>query len=151
MKKIKLLSLVLVVLLTSCASLKMAPYDQYSYQKSVEIKIDTENIIAKATTTYAENSIEIERLKNDMRKIVAYEKYKPNNEITYNMWKIISDKEKNLIAGFLNRWEKKGKLSSYFVKEANQQITEAMNLLVRFEGKKEIADKNQLLQYIGNN
>ena len=103
MKKIPFFIAVLTVLLSSCASLKMAPYDQYSYQKSVEIKIDAENLIAQATANYTEHLEDIDRLESEMQKIVAYEKYKPNNEITYVMWEIISNKEKNLIAGFLQR------------------------------------------------
>ena len=137
--------------LSSCSILKTAPYDQYSFQKTIEIKIDANHLIDKAESSYQENISEIQELKSEIAKIVEYEKYKPNNEITYKMWLLVANEDKNLLAGFLKRWEEKGKLSSFFITEAKGQITEAFDLLLQYESKKEPATKNQLLELLSNN
>ena len=137
--------------LSSCSILKTAPYDQYSFQKTIELKIDANQLIEKAEGSYQENINEIEELHNEIAKIVEYEKYKPNNEITYKMWLLLADQDKNLLAGFLKRWKEKGKLSPFFITEAKGQITEAFNLLLEYESKKEPATKNKLLELLSNN
>ena len=142
--------MLITAFLSSCSILKTAPYDQYSFQKTIEIKIDANQLIEKAENSYQDNIKEIEALQNEIAKIVEYEKYKPNNEITYKMWLLLSDKNKNLLAGFLKRWKEKDKLSPFFITEAKGQITEALNLLLEYESKKEPATKNQLLQLISN-
>lgn len=148
-------SLVFVVLsmllMTSCDSLKTAVYDQYSYQKSVEIKVEASSLMDKAITPYADNLVEIETLDKEIQKIVEYEKNKPNNEITYAMWKILSNKEKNLLSGFFKRWKEKGQLSQFFVTEAKAQVLEAMDLLIQYEGKKDKESKDKLLDIITSN
>ncbi|MGG8496703.1 hypothetical protein ACQY1Q_09820 [Tenacibaculum sp. TC6] len=153
MKKSKLPFLLILItgFLFSCSVLKTAPYDQYSFQKAVEIKIDASHLIEKAENPYQENIIDIQKLKNKIAKIVEYEKYKPNNEITYKMWLLLADENKNLLAGFLKRWEEKNTLSSFFITEAKGQITEAFDLLIQYEGKKDPAVKNQLLELISKN
>lgn len=152
MRKQRLILFLIVISLTfSCKSLKMAAYDQYSYQKAVEIKIDASKLIDKSTGSYRYHLKEIQQLESEIDKIVEYEKYKPNNEITYKMWKILSNKEKNLLSGFLKRWKEKEQLSSFFVKEAKAQIMEAMTLLIQFEGTKEPEVKDKLLKLIANN
>jgi len=153
MKTIKKIIVILLIgtVAMSCNSLKTAVYDQYSYQKSVEIKIEASNTIDKATTLYSDNLEAIAHLNLEIQKIVAYEKNKPNNEITYAMWQILSDKEKNLLSGFLKRWKEKGKLSQVFVTEAKGQIMEAMDLLIQYEGKKDKTSKDKLLDIITGN
>ncbi|WP_452597176.1 hypothetical protein [Pontimicrobium sp. MEBiC01747] len=151
----KITSIILVVvglmLMTSCDALKTAVYDQYSYQKSVEIKVEASSLMDKAITPYADNKEEIEALNKEIQKIVEYEKNKPNNEITYAMWKILSNKEKNLLAGFFKRWEEKGQMSQFFVTEAKAQVLEAMDLLIQYEGKKDKVAKDRLLDIITSN
>lgn len=143
--------LLLFFFLTACNSLKMAPYDQYSYQKAIEIKLEAGKLMDKATSSFNENTGAIENLKDEITKMVEYEQYRPNNEISFQMWQILNDSEKNLLAGFLKRWEEKGTLSPFFITEAKNQITEAFNLLIQFEGKKDPAVKNQLLELITKN
>jgi hypothetical protein len=153
MKYLKHISIILLFssLLFSCNSLKTAIYDQYSYQKSIDIKVEASDVIDKATTSYSDNIEVIEHLNLEIQKIVEYEKNKPNNEITYAMWQLLSDKEKNLLSGFFKRWKEKGTLSQFFITEAKGQIMEAMDLLIQYEAKKDKESKNKLLDIITNN
>lgn len=153
MKQLKSISIILLFssLFFSCSSLKTAVYDQYSYQKTVEIKVEASNLIDKASTPYADHLKEIGELGLEIQKIIEYEKNKPNNEITYAMWQVLADKDKNLLVGFFKHWKEKGQLKPFFVEEAKSQIMEAMNLLIQYEAKKDKETKDKLLDLIANN
>ena len=151
MKNIKTTILVLFsITILSCTSTKTALFDQYSYQKTTELKVETSNLIDKATTTYSLNKIQIDKLLLDVEKLVEYEKNKPNNEITFAMWTILNDKEKNLLAGFFKRWEEQDKLSATFSQEAKKQVLEAFDLLIEYEVKKDKESANLLLNLINS-
>lgn len=151
MKNIKTTILVLFLLsLVSCTLTKTALFDQYSYQKTTELKVETSNLIDKATTSYSANKVQIDKLLLDVEKLVEYEKNKPNNEITFAMWTILNDKEKNLLAGFFKRWEEKDKLSVTFSQEAKKQVLEAFDLLIQYEVKKDKESANLLLNLINS-
>ncbi|TDW46557.1 hypothetical protein EV144_106229 [Flavobacterium sp. 270] len=151
--KSKLLPFLIVISLsiTSCTSTRTALFDQYSYQKTTEIKIETINLIDKASTPYVSNKKEVEVLLLNVEKLVEYEKNKPNNEITFAMWKILSDKEKNSLSGFFKRWETKTTLSPTFLGESKKQITDALDLLIQYEIKKDTESKDALLDLINFN
>lgn len=68
--------------------------------------------------------------------MVEYEKIKPNNEVSYAMWKIIANKDHNLLAGFLKRWKDNNQLSKVFIEEAKGQVSEALDLIIKYEAKK---------------
>lgn len=142
----------LVFLFTSCEVLKTAPYDQYSYQNTIEIKVDASRLMDKAVTPYENHLEEVEILFIDIEKMMEYEKNKPNNEITYAMWQILSDDEKNLLAGFFKRWKEQGSFSETFLTESKAQVMEAMDILIQYEGRKDPESKNKLMNIItGNN
>lgn len=153
MKFIKHLAFILLFssVLVSCSIFKTALYDQYSYQKTVEIKVEASNLMDKATTSYINNLKEIGELGLEIQKITEYEKNKPNNEITYAMWQLLGNKDKNLLVGFFKLWKEKEKLNPFFIKEAKLQIIKAIDLLIQYESKKDKEAKNKLLQLINNN
>lgn len=153
MKTLKSLYLILIssFAIFSCQSVKTALYDQYSYQQTTSIKVEASNIMDKATTPYSNNKEIVEKLLLDIDKLVEYEKNKPNNEITFAMWKILTDKEKNLLSGFFKRWEEKGSFSPVFLQEAKKQITDALDLLIQYEVKKDKESKDSLVNLINLN
>ena len=153
MKTIKSLYLILIssFAIFSCQSVKTALYDQYSYQQTTSIKVEASNVMDKATTPYSNNKEIVEKLLLDIDKLVEYEKNKPNNEITFAMWKILTDKEKNLLTGFFKRWEEKGSFSPVFLQEAKKQVTGALDLLIQYEVKKDKESKDSLLNLINLN
>ncbi len=141
----------LATLLGSCTALKTAPFDQYSYQNTIAIKVDAARLMDKATTPYTENEVEVEEVKIALEKMLIYEQNKPNNGISYEMWKLLSDDDKNLLAGFLKRWKEKGTFSPIFLQESKAQVTEAFDILIRYEGKKDKETKQSLLDLILTN
>lgn len=153
MKYIKHVTLLLVLssLFFSCNGLKTAVYDQYSYQKSIEIKVEASSLIDKATTSYAAHLKEVSELSLEIQKIIEYEKHKPDNEITYAMWQVLANEDKNLLVGFFKRWKDKETLNAIFIEEAKAQIMEAMDLIIQYEAKKDKETKDKLLQLISSN
>ncbi len=147
MKKILSLTALLLTLI-ACTTTKTAIFDHYSYQKTTEIKIETIHLLNKATEPYENHTEAIQKLKIEIEKLIEYEKNKPNNEITYAMWLLINDKEKNLLASFLEKWNEKQKITPAFIQEAKQQITEAFDLLIQYETKKDKETTNLLLNLI---
>ena len=153
MKTLKSLSfpLLFFMLFFSCQSIKTALYDQYSYQQTTALKVEASNVMDKATNPYSDNKEVVQKLLLDIDKLVEYEKNKPNNEITFAMWKILTDKEKNLLAGFFKRWEEKGSFSPVFLQEAKKQVTDALDLLIQYEVKKDKQSKDNLVDLINLN
>lgn len=155
MKDLNLKPLALLIVfsfaISSCTSTRTALFDQYSYEKTIELKVETTKLINKATTPYDSHKEEIENLFLNIEKLTEYEKNKPNNEITFEMWKILNDKEKNLLAGLFKRWQTKGILSPVFLDESKKQVLDALDLLIQYESKKDKESKDALLELINLN
>mgnify|MGYP001058854379 CR=1 FL=1 len=137
--------------ISSCNSTRTALFDQYSYEKTIELKVETVSLMNKSTILYSENKEEIDKLFLNIEKLVEYEKNKPDNEITFQMWQLLNDKEKNLVAGFFKRWETKGIVSKSFSEESKKQILEAFDLLIQYEIKKDKQSKDELIGLINLN
>lgn len=143
--------LLAMVVLTSCQSLKTSIFDQYSYQKTTELKVETLSLMENASSQYENHKETVAKLLLDIEKLKEYEKNKPNNEITFTMWTIFTDKEKNLVGGFFKSWQEKQTLSPTFVEESKKQIEEAFDLLIQYEIKKDKTSKDNLLAIISQN
>ncbi|TXK74413.1 hypothetical protein [Mesonia sp. K4-1] len=152
MKKLQLINLIVIIsfLFISCESLKTATFDQHSYQKATEIKVMSSQLMDQATYPYNDYEKEVTNLLSELDKIVEYEKNKPYNDISLEMWKILSDKERNLLAGFLKRWKEQNKMSEVFVEQAKSQVIEAIDLIINYEANKSKESKDQLMKLINS-
>lgn len=150
--QIKIVALILVCsVMLSCSNLKTAIFDQYSYQQAISLKVESDNLISYATNPYADYQDEIEDMFLDMQKMLEYEKNKPDNTITYSMWKLLTDKDKNLLAGFFKRWQEELQLSSAFTTEARAQITEVFDLIIKYEAQKNKTNESNIINFLTNN
>lgn len=141
----------LVLVLSSCQSLKTAVFDQYSYQQAVSIKVESLNLMDNATQSYNLFQVEVKDLLLGLQKMVEYEKNKPDNEVSYAMWNVLADKDKNLLAGFFERWKTDGQLSKVFTSEAKHQISEALDLIIKYEAQKNKTNETNILDFLGTN
>nr|WP_321224414.1 hypothetical protein [uncultured Psychroserpens sp.] len=146
-----LVLVVLGVFFIGCQSLKTAIFDQYSYQQAISLKVESLNLMDEATQSYNTYEVEVEELMLELQKMVEYEKNKPNNEVSYAMWNLIANKDKNLLAGFFKRWQADDQLSSSFTQEAKLQIAEALDLIIKYEAKKNRTNETSILNFIGSN
>ncbi len=152
MKTVKInFFLIAMVLLTSCQALKTSIFDQYSYQKTTELKVETLSIMENASSEYANHSESVEKLFLEIEKLKEYEKNKPNNEVSFAMWNVLTDEEKNLVGGFFKLWKEKQTLSPSFVQESKKQVETAYDLLIQYEIKKDKTSKDNLLAIISQN
>ncbi|MUU76932.1 hypothetical protein GN138_00610 [Winogradskyella sp. HL2-2] len=132
----------------SCQSLKTAVFDQYSYQQAISIKVESLNLMDEAVNDYLAHETEVRTLQLDLQKMVEYEKNKPDNEVSYTMWKTITNEERNLLAGFLKRWKEKDQLSQVFIDEAKVQVSEALDLIIKYEGQKNKTNETNILNFL---
>ena len=149
--KFLILTLALQMLMLSCQSLKTAVFDQYSYQQAISLKVESNNLLENATTSYDDYDIEVDELLLDLQKMMEYEKNKPNNEVSYAMWQVMADEDKNLLAGFIKRWDEEEKLSETFSREARQQIMEAFDLIIKYEAQKNKTNETNILNFLSTN
>lgn len=149
MKTLKIkIALFAIIALTSCQAIKTAVFDQYSYQKTTELKVETLMLMENASLPFENHKETVMKLLLDIEKLKEYEKNKPNNEISFAMWNVLTDKEKNLVGGFFKLWKNKQTLSPTFVEESKKQIEEAFDLLIQYEIKKDKTSKDNLLAII---
>lgn len=154
MKKLQTNIVVLIFsacMLFSCSGLKTAVFDQYSYQQAISLKVESDNLMDSAINPYTNHQDEVKRMLLDIQKMLEYEKNKPDNTITYSMWKILADKDKNLLAGFFKRWEEEQQLSKVFANEARIQIMEAFDLIIKYEAQKNKTNESNILNFLTNN
>lgn len=145
--KIIFLTITLLIV-NSCSLLKTALYDQYTYENVTSLKVESLHLMSSANSPFSDFKNEVDKLKIDLEKLSEYEKNKSNNEITYEMINLIKNADKNLLGGFLKRWEDKNKLSESFIEESKYQVQEAFDLLIKYELNK---DKDSISNYIKQN
>ncbi|PHS08814.1 MAG: hypothetical protein COA88_06190 [Kordia sp.] len=138
------------ILITSCGSIKIAIYDQYSYQQEVSLKIETKALLEHATEEYAIYKDQITHVLLEMEKMEEYEKNKPDNAISYQMWHLMTDADRNSVAGLFKRWKEKGQLPVVFTQEASVQVMGAFDALIKYEVSKDKEKENILLEIIKN-
>ena len=125
------------LILTSCQITKIAAYDSYSHQKTVALKVRTDQLISKSQESYTMHQNETTALLLELQQQFAYEKSKPNNAITIAMWSRIIGNEKTLLPQFFILWKQKEKLSPAFTKESTKQINDAFDQIISLETNKE--------------
>jgi hypothetical protein len=89
-----------------------------------------------ATGDYADHQAAVEDLKTDLNKAYEYAKGRKKNEISARQWQILTDPNRNLLGGFLERWEQEGVLSKAFVDEAKILISDAFDSIIGLESGK---------------
>ncbi|MBR9847217.1 MAG: hypothetical protein GYB35_14460 [Algicola sp.] len=137
--------------MSSCQSLKTAIFDQYSYQQAISVKVESLNLMDDASQPFSTFEVEVGDLMLELQKMVEYEKNKPDNEVSYAMWKVLADKDKNLLAGFFKRWKEDDQLSEAFTSEAKLQVAEALDLIIKYEAQKNKTNETNILNFLGTN
>lgn len=145
-----LLVVFVTFLMVSCQSLKTAVYDQYSYQQAISLKVESDALIDKATNVFSDHEEAVTTLRLELKKLVEYEKNKPNNSISYAMLQLMANEDRSLLAGFLKRWKDEEQLSQTFTTEAKAQIMEAFDLIIKYEADKNKTNSSNILDFLEN-
>jgi hypothetical protein len=129
--------LVLLLFITACQNMQ-ALYSEQAYQQAVTLKVESLNLMDKATESYDLHKEEVGELKIALQKAHEYAKGRPQNTESTRQWEIMIDPEGSLLGGFLRMWEEKGQIPSAMVEETKGNIEEGFDIIMELEsGKRE--------------
>lgn len=124
----------LLLILWSCSSISV--FSPEAYKQAVDLKVESLNLMSFATEPFVEHEDEVSFLKTELDKAYEFALGRPSNEISTEQWKIIIDKDGNLLGGFLNRWETEGMLGEMFVTEMQSLVGDAFDTIIGLESGK---------------
>lgn len=123
-----------LLLLTGC--IQTSRFDQRAYETAIELKVDSLVLIEQSIDHYTNHVSEAESLLIRIRKAHEYANGKPNNDEAVAQWALMVDPDKKLIAGFVKRWESKGKMKSIMIENIKPGISEAYDAIIGLEAAK---------------
>lgn len=135
MIKIRYITFLSLLILCSCSP-RISLYDQYAYTQVTSIKIDALMVMQEASESYTSHISDIKKVDISIRKIIEYEKHRPTNSISTQMWEKLNDPGVPLYAGFITRWKQKGKLDTAFVSSQQRIIGLAFDQIAELESGK---------------
>jgi len=122
------------LIFNSCTSISV--FSPEAYKQAVDLKVESLNLMSFATMPYSDYEEEVIYLNTELDKAFEFSRGRPDNEISTEQWKILIDKEGNLLGGFLKRWEAEGTLSEMFVTEMQLQVSDAFDTIIGLESGK---------------
>lgn len=125
----------LMLFVCSCSPL-MSNFDQASYAQVTSLKVDALALMDKSTEDYSSHLSDVTALQLELSKAIEYDKHRPNNSITNDMWNLLSDPSGHLLGGFLVKWKKDGKESEAYLTDKKQQISDSFDQIAELEIKK---------------
>jgi hypothetical protein len=133
LRRFAIVGLLLMVLFLVGCPRQIAPYRPEAYDKATSLKVEALNLMDKATEPYAQHQAAAETLRLNLEK--AYEDAKgiPKNEVATHMWEILKDPNRNLLGGFLKRWQKESVLKKPLIEEKKAQMGEAFDKIIALE------------------
>lgn len=130
----KVLCLFILGLLHSCAPI--SEYSPYAYQQAVSLKVEFLALMEQAVNSFQEMKDDVDELKIELLKAYEFSKGRPHNEISTGQWEILIDPDRNLLGGFLKRWEEQSTLSQFFINEAKGLVSDAFDTIIGLESGK---------------
>jgi hypothetical protein len=134
--KIVCLSPIVLILLIFQSCTPIPAYSENAYTQAVRLKLESLDIMNKATQGYSGYANTVDSLKKELRFAYEYAKGRPGNETTAKKWEIMIDPDRNLIGGFLRIWKEDLILSPVFVSEAQGVIGDAFDTIIGLESGK---------------
>ena len=136
----KITRLYLALLLPLCLLLGCSPtistFDQTAYAQVTSLKVDALDLMDKATENYTSHESEVKTLQLNIDKAIEYDKHRPHNEITTQMWTLLNNPDGHLFGGFLGKWKKDGKCNAAYIVDKKKQISNSFDQIAELESKK---------------
>ena len=126
---------VLVGLGVACAP-RLAPFSELAYEQATALKVDALALTSRANEPFARHREAVADLTLRVEKAYEFARGRPRNDISTRQWEILRDPERNLLGGFLKRWEQASTLSPAFVVEARRLIADAFDTIIGLESGK---------------
>lgn len=121
----------------SCKPMETVTYDAYAYERTLYIQLETEQLIKKSNTNYNDHVVEIGELLRKISELKNYEQQRFANGTKQQLWESIDKEPNGLLISFLKHWEKQHVVSETFRTEAQKQLHEAFDILLRWEQQKD--------------
>ena len=134
-KKPMLLVLIVFFVFISCVPFT-ARFSPYVYQQAISLKVESLTLMDKATENFSKHKSEVEKFKTKLEIAYEYAKGIPNNTFSKSQWEILISPDRNLLGGFLKKWEKNTKLNPVFINERKDQVAKAFDKIIKLETKK---------------
>ena len=115
---------------------QISQFSPIAYEHATSLKVDSLVLMDKATESYTDHEEKISELMNQVEKSYEFAKGRPHNEYSTIQWEILKDPDRNLLGGFMKRWEDQGKLSPTFINEAKRLISDAYDTIIGLESRK---------------
>jgi hypothetical protein len=117
-------------------SRQISLFNPVAYDYAVSIKVESLALMDKAVEPFESHKPEVTDLILKIEKAYEYAKGIKKNEITVQQWEILKNPDRNLLGGFLKRWEDEEKLGKIFVSEAKKQVSQAYDTIIGLESGK---------------
>lgn len=129
---------VVVVLLLGCVGCTptIAPFSERAYEQAVSLKVDALAVMGEATDPYDVHRDEVAALRSEVEKAYEFAHGRPKNDLSARQWALLKDPDRNLLGGFLARWEAQGSLAPVFVTEAQRLVAQAFDTIIGLESGK---------------
>lgn len=127
--------LAVIFTLSSCTP-EIALFNETAYQQAVDLKVEAAELIPNATEPFEEYEEAVAEMRRGMAVAYEFAYGRPDNEISTRQWEIMKDPERNMLGGFLARWEDEGTLSRVFVDEMLTLIEEGFDTIIGLESGK---------------
>lgn len=127
--------LAILCLTTSCSNMQAA-FSEEAYQQAVNLKVESLNLMAKATQPYDQHEDEVQALKTDLQKAYEYAKSRPKNTESTQHWEIMIDPDGSLLGGFISMWEERGQISPTMVEQSKGNIEKGFDIIMELESGK---------------
>lgn len=130
----KVATLLLLLSLMACSSI--SSFDHYAYTQTTSLKVDALTTMSLASSEYKQNEKAIQELQIKLQKAYEYERNRPKNEISVQLWDKLLDINGHLLGGFIKRWQDKTVLSETFISEEKKLVGDAFDQISGLESHK---------------
>jgi hypothetical protein len=126
-------------LITACNTI--STYDQAAYAQGVNLKVDMLALMDKASGTYEAHTGDISKLNVALAKGYEYDKNRPRNEMTRQMWEVLlfkspSDPRNGIWPRFLEEWKAAGALKPAEIANDKEDVGRAFDNIIQLESGK---------------
>jgi len=127
-----------MVLCMACmgCSPSIAPFSHIAYEMAVDLKVDSIRMMDEAELPYTAAEKKVNNLLIRVEKAFEFANGRPMNEHSTEQWRRMLDPERNLLAGFFERWKTESTLSRSFIVEAKTIISQSFDAIIGLESGK---------------
>lgn len=126
--------LFLLIALSGCAAISQ--FSPAAYEQATSLKVESLVLMDKAAEPFERHRSEVEALLIRIEKAYEYAKGRPKNEISGRQWALLKDPDRNLLGGFMKRWQERVTLSEPFIEEAKGIVSDAFDTIIGLESGK---------------